>query len=75
MPQILTALHAGGRREADIATPTRDPALALNTDIATPAPEGKAISTPTHKLLNIPLFKKKITQHHAFWIIVNVHHR
>jgi hypothetical protein len=55
--QILTALHAGGRSEAEMATPTRDPAFPPSTDIATAAPDGTAIKTPTHKLLNIPLFK------------------
>lgn len=52
---IPTALQAGGRSDADIATPTKDPALPPSTDIATPAPDGSAIITPTHKLLNIPL--------------------
>lgn len=45
----LTALTAGGRREADIATPTRDAVLSESTEMATAAPEGTAIRTPTHK--------------------------
>ena len=46
-PKRLTALTAGGSREADMATPTRDPVLPPNTERATPAPDGSAIATPT----------------------------
>jgi hypothetical protein len=51
----LTELTAGGSNEADIATPTREPVLPPNTDNATPAPDGNAMQTPTHKLRVIPL--------------------
>lgn len=50
----------GGRREAEIATPTRDAPFPPKTDIATPAPEGRAIKHPDHKLLTIPLMEKNI---------------
>jgi hypothetical protein len=59
----LTALTAGGRRDAEMATPTNDPVLPPSIDNATPAPDGKAISTPTHKLLSIPLKLKNINKH------------
>ena len=40
-------LTAGGSREAEMATPTREPALPPSTDRATPAPLGTAMRTPT----------------------------
>ena len=49
------AFTAGGKREAEIATPTMDPVLSPNTDSATPAPEGMAISAPTPRALSCPL--------------------
>ena len=49
------ALTAGGKREAEIATPTMDPVLSPKTDRATPAPDGIAISAPTPRALNYPL--------------------
>lgn len=51
----FTALTTGGRSDADMATPTSDPAFPPSTERATPAPEGKAISTPTHKERSWPL--------------------
>ena len=53
----LTEFTAGGNNEADIATPTNEPALPPNIDNATPAPDGNAINTPTHKPRIIPLNK------------------
>ena len=53
-------MTAGGRSDADIATPTRDPAFPPTTDKATPAPEGNAIKMPTHMLRGIPLKQKNI---------------
>ncbi len=53
--QSSPALTAGGKRDADMATPTIDPALFPRTERATPAPEGIAIATPTNRALNCPL--------------------
>jgi len=58
----LTALTAGGRRDADMATPTRDPVLPPRIDRATPAPDGRAMSTPTQRLRNIPLYGARKTK-------------
>lgn len=55
--EALTALTAGGNKEAEIATPTKDPILPPRIDKETPAPDGKAMKTPTHKLCLIPLEK------------------
>ena len=52
-------MTAGGNKEADIATPTSEPVLSPNTDNATPAPDGNAIKTPTHKLRVKPLKKEE----------------
>jgi len=43
----LTQLTAGGRSEALIATPTKDPELPPSMESATPAPEGIATIAPT----------------------------
>jgi len=51
----LTALTAGGSSEAEMATPTSDPVLPPSIDRATPAPDGRAINTPTHRLRPRPL--------------------
>lgn len=45
---ILTALTAGGRRDAEMATPTREAVYSPSTASATPAPLGIATSIPTH---------------------------
>lgn len=45
----LTAFTAGGRSEAEIATPTRDPMLSPRIAIATAAPDGNAVNIPTIK--------------------------
>ena len=45
----LTAFTAGGRREADIATPTNEPKLPPKNERATAAPEGIATNNPTIK--------------------------
>lgn len=52
---ILTALTAGGRREAEMATPINDPEFPPSTDKATPIPDGRAIKTPTQSPLGTPL--------------------
>lgn len=52
---LLTAFTAGGSREAEMATPTRDPTLPPRMDNATPAPDGMAIKTPTGKARTDPL--------------------
>ena len=49
------ALTAGGKSEADIATPTIDPVLSPKTERATPAPDGIAINAPTPRARNCPL--------------------
>ena len=54
----LTALTAGGRSDAEMATPTSEPVLPPSKDKATPAPDGTAINTPTHRLRNWPLRTK-----------------
>jgi hypothetical protein len=46
---IHTAFTAGGNKEAEIATPTRDAVLSPRMAMATAAPEGSATSNPTHK--------------------------
>ena len=51
----LTALTAGGSSEAEMATPTNDPVLPPSIESATPAPDGRAINTPTHRLRPRPL--------------------
>ena len=38
-----------------MATPTSDPVLPPRIDNATPAPDGRAMRTPTHRLLAMPL--------------------
>ena len=48
------AFTAGGKRDADMATPTIDPVLSPNTERATPAPEGIATRTPTPRALSCP---------------------
>ena len=55
---IITPLTTGGSKEADMATPTRDPAFPPRTERATPAPEGRAIKMPTHKERSWPLFQQ-----------------
>ena len=60
--KILTALTAGGSKEAEMATPTSEPVLPPRIDKATPAPEGNAISTPTHRLRSMPLAISTFTQ-------------
>ena len=52
--QNSPAFTAGGKSEADMATPTIDPALFDNTERATPAPEGIAIRAPTQRALACP---------------------
>ncbi|WAR22820.1 MAGL2-like protein [Mya arenaria] len=59
--------YAGGRREADIATPTRDPAFPPSTERATPAPDGTAISIPTHRALNSPLHTNILKMNLSMW--------
>ena len=54
MAQNNPALTAGGNREADIATPTRDPTFPPRTDKATPAPDGNAIAIPVTKDRTLP---------------------
>lgn len=49
MAQRSPALTAGGSKEAEIATPTRDAVYSPSTANATPAPLGIAIAIPTHK--------------------------
>lgn len=51
----ITEFTAGGRRDADIATPTNDPAFPPRTERATPAPDGKAIIPPTERRVRSPL--------------------
>jgi hypothetical protein len=51
----LTEFTAGDNNEADIATPTSGRVFPPNTDNATPAPDGNAMQTPTHKPRVIPL--------------------
>ena len=53
--QAHTAFTAGGRSEAEIATPTREPVLPPSIDRATPAPDGSAIATPTPRPRASPL--------------------
>lgn len=48
-------MTAGGNNDADMATPTKEPALPPSIDSATPAPEGTATITPTYKLRKAPL--------------------
>ena len=55
MAQNNPAFTAGGRREAEIATPTSDPTFPPSTDKATPAPDGRAIAIPVTKDLPFPL--------------------
>ena len=50
--QNSPALTAGGKREAEMATPTIKPVLSPKTERATPAPDGTAMSTPTQRALN-----------------------
>jgi len=45
-------LTAGGNNEAEIAAPTREAVLSTRMPMATAAPDGTAISNPTHKDLN-----------------------
>lgn len=52
---VLTVFTTGGRRDADIATPTKHPAFPPSTERATPAPDGKAMSTPIHRERGLPL--------------------
>ncbi len=52
--RLLTALTAGGSREAEMATPTKEPVLPPRMEKATPAPEGMAMRMPTHRLRVIP---------------------
>ena len=49
--QNSPALTAGGKSEADIATPPIEPVLPPNTERATPAPDGIAIRAPTPRAL------------------------
>jgi hypothetical protein len=58
---ILTAFTAGGSSEAEIATPTNEPALPPKTDKATPIPEAKAISKPGTRPRKTPLKNKQNT--------------
>ena len=55
----LTAFTAGGSSDAEMATPTREPALPPSMARATPAPEGSAIRMPTHRLRSMPLERVK----------------
>lgn len=45
----MPVLTAGGRREAEIATPTRLDVLSPRMESATPMPEGIAIRAPADK--------------------------
>jgi hypothetical protein len=45
--QHIPAFTAGGRREADMATPTRELVLFPSTERATPTPENTATTRPT----------------------------
>lgn len=51
----LTAFTAGGIKDVEIATPTREAILSLKMPSATAAPEIRAIKHPTHKDRNSPL--------------------
>lgn len=53
--ELRTEFTAGGSNDAEIATPTNEPALPPSTDSATPAPEGRAIILPTDKRVKSPL--------------------
>lgn len=55
----ITAFTAGGSSEAEIATPIKDPELSPSSPKATPAPDGRAIRTPTHKDRRSPLKKTR----------------
>lgn len=61
---ILTAFTAGGSSEAEMATPTNEPALPPKTDKATPIPEAKAISKPGTRPRKTPL---KYKQNNLFY--------
>lgn len=45
--QTITVLTAGGKIDAEIATPTNDPIFSPSMAIATAAPDGRAVKTPT----------------------------
>lgn len=47
--QMFTALTAGGSRDTEIATPTNEPKLSLNTAMAAAAPVGKAVNAPSKR--------------------------
>jgi len=49
-------LTAGGRRDAEMATPTNDPAFPPRTERATPAPDSNAMKAPTQRDRSCPLF-------------------
>lgn len=47
MNSKITELTAGGRIDAEIATPTNDPIFSPSMAIATAAPDGSAVKMPT----------------------------
>jgi len=53
--QHMPALTAGGRRLADIATPTSDEVLFPSVERATPAPDGTAMAMPVRRPATSPL--------------------
>lgn len=48
-------MTAGGRSEAEMATPMSDPELSPKRPRAMPAPDGRAMRIPTQRERNIPL--------------------
>lgn len=62
--ESLTALTAGGIKDVDIATPTKEAMLSLRIPNATAAPDSKAMIAPTHNERGSPLkLHKKMYQH------------
>lgn len=53
--KIHTAFTAGGIRDVEIATPTKEAKLSPRIPSATAAPDSNAIKQPTHKVLVSPL--------------------
>lgn len=51
----FTALTAGGNKEAEIATPTNEPIFSPSMAIATAAPDGIAVKSPTMREWYSPL--------------------
>mmetsp|Transcript_2236 Transcript_2236/g.3109 ORF Transcript_2236/g.3109 Transcript_2236/m.3109 type:complete len:292 (-) Transcript_2236:177-1052(-) len=68
-------LTAGGRREADIATPTRLLVFPPNTDKQTPIPEGMAMAIPVMRPLVSPRLSISVVGHVSSAICVKAPHR